>query len=95
MTVFRQSGTADFSDLAEPIRIQRGIFHGDSLNPLWFCLALNPLSKLLKDSGLGFCLCRRGEIISHLLYTDDLKLYASKRTDLMRLIAKDHSKLYQ
>lgn len=25
-----------------PIKIQRGIFQGDALSPLWFCMALNP-----------------------------------------------------
>jgi len=35
------------SDYERPIRIQPGIYQGDSLSPLWFCLALNPLSYLL------------------------------------------------
>ncbi|CAK1598160.1 unnamed protein product [Parnassius mnemosyne] len=29
------------------IRIRRGIFQGDCLSPIWFCLSLNPLSTLL------------------------------------------------
>ena len=29
------------------ISIKNGIFQGDSLSPLWFCLALNPLSSML------------------------------------------------
>ncbi|KAL0840474.1 hypothetical protein ABMA28_015720 [Loxostege sticticalis] len=37
-----------------PIHIKRGIFQGDSLSPLWFCLALNPLSNLLNDSNAGY-----------------------------------------
>ncbi|XP_045770460.1 uncharacterized protein LOC123870988 [Maniola jurtina] len=86
MTVLRQPGGDEFFESAEPIRIKRGIFQGDSLSPLWFCLALNPLSTLLKDSGLGYRLRKGGEVISHLLYMDDLKLYASKRTDLVKLL---------
>ncbi|KAL0809154.1 hypothetical protein ABMA28_011389 [Loxostege sticticalis] len=31
------------------IQIKNGIFQGDSLSPLWFCLALNPLSGLLSQ----------------------------------------------
>ena len=38
----------------EPITIKRGLYQGDSLSPLWFCLALNPLSMLLRDSTIGF-----------------------------------------
>jgi len=33
--------------ISDLIRIQRGIYQGDSLSPLWFCLALNPPSYLL------------------------------------------------
>jgi hypothetical protein len=28
------------------IKIEKGIFQGDTLSPLWFCLAVNPLSNL-------------------------------------------------
>ncbi|KAL0901581.1 hypothetical protein ABMA27_006802 [Loxostege sticticalis] len=35
----------------EEVHIRNGIFQGDSLSPLWFCLALNPLSSLLNNSG--------------------------------------------
>ena len=40
----------------EQITTRRGIFQGDSLSPLWFCLALNPLSYLLNNSSRGFAL---------------------------------------
>ena len=86
MTVLNHPGISESSELTEPIGIRRGIFQGDSLSPLWFCLALNPLSTLLMDSKLGFRLRRGGELISHLLYMDDLKLYASKRSDLVSLL---------
>lgn len=86
-TALRQPGGEDGSfDSLDFIRIERGIFQGDSLSPLWFCLALNPLSTLLKDSGFGFRLRREGELISHLLYMDDLKLFAPKRPDLVELL---------
>jgi hypothetical protein len=29
------------------IKIEKGIFQGDALSPLWFCVAVNPLSNLL------------------------------------------------
>ena len=37
--------------MTNPIRIKNGIFQGDSLSPLIFCLALAPLSNLLNNTG--------------------------------------------
>ncbi|CAK1595013.1 unnamed protein product [Parnassius mnemosyne] len=68
------------------IRIRRGIFQGDCLSPIWFCLSLNPLSTLLEGSGRGFQLRRGGTKVTHLFYMDDLKLFASSRSHLMELL---------
>ena len=63
------------------VKIQRGIYQGDSLSPLLFCLTIDPLSKLLKTKNIGYNPGKvRGErdapkLISHLLFMDDLKLY--------------------
>jgi hypothetical protein len=57
----------------QPINIERGIYQGDSLSPLWFCVALN-------KTGYGYNIkCNRQSKykITHLLYVDDIKLYAS------------------
>ena len=65
------------SSLLLPVR--HGIFQGDSLSPLWFVLALNPLSRLLDGSGYGYKLgTESGQtpLVTHLLYMDDVKLYA-------------------
>ncbi|RVE41550.1 hypothetical protein evm_013800, partial [Chilo suppressalis] len=85
-TVLCYPGCRPIRENDELIRIERGIFQGDSLSPLWFCLAMNPLSTLLEASGLGFCLRRGGQIISHLLYMDDLKLFAPTKLQLMELL---------
>ncbi|CAK1584450.1 unnamed protein product [Parnassius mnemosyne] len=68
------------------IRIRRGIFQGDCLSPIWFCLSLNPLSTLLEGSGRGFQLWQGGTIVTHLFYIDDLKIFASTRSHLMELL---------
>ncbi|CAK1582479.1 unnamed protein product [Parnassius mnemosyne] len=77
-----------------PIKIQRGIFQGDALSPLWFCLALNPLSNILNATTLGIPLKNtttegQNEIqtleLNHLLYMDDIKLYAKSETQLCEL----------
>lgn len=71
------------------ICIRRGIFQGDSLSSLWFCLALNPMSTLLNKSPTGFNIrdSRRNLYnMSHLLYMDDVKLYATNRQKLTQLL---------
>lgn len=69
------------------IPIRRGIFQGDSLSPLWFCLALNPLSSLLKETGYGFQIKGSTQFrLSHLLYMDDIKIYAANARELRALL---------
>ena len=73
------------------VKIQRGIFQGDSLSPLLFCLAIDPLSKILKNYDIGYDLSKeRGKKnkkkINHLLFMDDLKIYAESDEKLSQLI---------
>lgn len=71
------------------ININRGIFQGDSLSPLWFILAMNPLSSMLNSTGYGFSIKSEtgGQYrLSHLLYMDDIKIYASKLSHLEHLL---------
>jgi hypothetical protein len=74
---------------SEIINIRRGIFQGDSLSPLWFCIALNPLSKLLNRTEMGLELKSKNKSIfklTHLFFMDDLKLYAANRPQLSSLL---------
>lgn len=68
------------------IKICRGIFQGDSLSPLWFCLALNPLSNMLNRINEGYIQPAGNCKVNHLLYMDDLKLFANTREGLRRLL---------
>ncbi|CAK1578789.1 unnamed protein product [Parnassius mnemosyne] len=68
------------------IRIRRGIFQGDCLSTIWFCLSLNPLSTLLEGSERVFQLQRGGTKVTHLFYMYDLKLFASSRSVLIKLL---------
>jgi len=61
----------------EKISIKQGIFQGDSLSPLLFCLALVPLTSEINANGYGYKMNRNSLPISNLLYMDNLKLYAS------------------
>ena len=77
---------AEGSMTSRPINIKSGIFQGDSLSPLLFCLALAPLSSLLNASTYGYE--AQGKTISHLFYMDDLKTYAkseSQQTGLLNI----------
>lgn len=67
------------------VLIKRGIFQGDSLSPLWFCLALNILSKMLNRSSYGYSI-NSETLITHLFYMDDLKLYAKGKKQLEGLL---------
>ena len=66
------------------VKITRGIFQGDALSPLIFVIALIPLSMLLRKARDGFDLS--GEKINHLMYKDDLKLYAKSDRGLESLV---------
>ena len=66
------------------IGIDCGIFQGDSLSPLIFCLALAPLSTVLDGTGYGYKIQNR--FISHLLYMDDLKLFAKDDNNLEKML---------
>jgi hypothetical protein len=74
---------------SEPIQIKRGIYQGDSLSPLWFCLAINPLTNLLNSTGYGFNIRLNNNTLSklnHLLYMDHIELYASKKNHILSLL---------
>ena len=77
MTLHHSNGEVNIPNIS----INRGIFQGDSLSSLLFCLALDPLSKILKNQGIGYNMSKRGmheerSNISHLMFMDDIKLYA-------------------
>ena len=71
-----------------PILYKRGLFQGDALSPLLFCLAILPLSHALKK--LNGYRIRRSTVkgsITHMLYTDDLKLYTESPTALTEALS--------
>lgn len=73
------------------INIQRGIFQGDSLSALWFCMAMNPLSTILNKENIGYQIGKHTQTISHLLYMDDLKIYSTTKTNMQKMLYKIES----
>jgi hypothetical protein len=71
---------------SQPIHIQRGIFQGDSISPLLFCIALNPLKNEPNRVDCGYQIHRTERKISHLLYMDDLKLLGRSEDHLQNKI---------
>ena len=78
MKNWRVELTAGGKSLAKT-KIQREIFQGDALSPLLFLIAMMPLNHILRKCTAGYKLSRLQEKISHLMYMDDIKLFAKKR----------------
>ncbi|XP_055527590.1 uncharacterized protein LOC129720177 [Wyeomyia smithii] len=70
------------------ISIRRGIFQGDTFSPLWFCLAMNPLSRALNRCSYGYQLKSgtTSTTVTHTFYMDDLKLFAETKEKLQLLL---------
>ena len=66
----------------------RGIFQGDSLSPLLFCIALFPITNLLNRNKIGYTIEKRK--VNSLLYIDDLKVYTRGKEEMERSRALIH-----
>jgi hypothetical protein len=66
------------------IETQCGIFQGDSLSPLLFCISLYPLIEQLNRLNTGYEEHTTEAKISQLLYMDDLKLIGKLEEELQK-----------
>lgn len=72
---------------SKQIKINRGIFQGDTLSPIWFCMALHPLSIILKNIRYGLVINKSSQVsIYHRLFMDDLKFDAANFEQLGRML---------
>ena len=67
-------------------KIQRGIFQGDAQSPLLFIIAMMPLNHKLRKCTAGYKLSRLQEKVNHLMYMDDIKLFAKNEKEQETLI---------
>ena len=74
------------NDVLGEVKIERGIFQGDSLSPLLFVIILIPLTHILRKASPGYEFASSKEKINHLLYMDNLKLYSKTEKTLDSLI---------
>ena len=65
-------------------KIQRGIFQGDALSSLLFIIAMMPLNHILRKCVAGYKHSRSQEKINHLMYMDDIKLFAKMKNNWKR-----------
>ena len=80
--------TTNGEDLGE-VNVKRGIFQADSLSPLLFVLSMVPLSLILKKVNACYKWGKKEYKLNHLLFMDDLKLYAKsaeQTNTLMRTV---------
>ena len=85
MKTWRVELTAGGRRLSEA-KIQRGIFQGDALSRLLFIIAMMPLNHILLKCTDGYKLSRSQETVNHLMYMDDIKLFAKNEKELETLI---------
>ena len=66
------------------IQYRRGVYQGDALSPLLFCLCVAPVSETLRRfPGVEWV---NGERLTHLFYMDDLKVYAEGERELADMV---------
>ena len=53
---------------SQPIQMRRGIFQGDSLSPLLFCIALTPLTNELNRVDCGYQVHGTERKMSHCIW---------------------------
>ena len=77
MKTWKMELTAGGRSLAEA-KVQRGIFQGDALSPLQFIIAMMPLNHIPRKCTTRYKLSKSQEKINHLMYMDDITLFAKK-----------------
>ena len=85
MQTWRVELTAGGRSITET-KIQRCIFQGNSPSLLPFIIAMTPLNHLLWKCTAGYKLSRSQDKNNHLMYIDDVRLFAKNEKELKTLI---------
>ena len=68
------------------VKIKHGILQGDSVSPLLFALVMIPLILVLGQTKVSYEVKKGGKKINHLLFIDDLKLFAKNEDQIDSLV---------
>ncbi|XP_063611810.1 uncharacterized protein LOC134785404 [Penaeus indicus] len=89
MKQWKVSLTSNGEDLGE-VFVRRVFFQGDSLSPLLFVLSIIPLSLILRKVTAAYEWGKKEYKVNHLLFMDDLKLYAKTEDQMSMLVRTVH-----
>ena len=85
MQQWRLSLTTNGEDLGE-VNVKKEYFQGDGLSPLLFVLSMMPLPLILKKVNACYKCGKKEYKLNHLLFMDDLKLYAKSEDKTNTLV---------
>ena len=89
MKQWKLSLTSNGNELGD-VKVNRGIFQGDSLSPLLFVLCMIPISLVLRKVKAGYEWGKKEFSLNHLLFMDDLKLYGKSEKQIDSLVRTVH-----
>lgn len=72
----------------EEVDIMGGIFQRDGLSPLLFAIGLTPLRLILGKINAAYEFSRSKEMINHLLFKDNLRLFSKSEKKADPLVQK-------
>ena len=67
-------------------KVQRGMFQGDALSPLLFIIDMMSLNQIFRKCTIEYKFYKSQEMINHLMYMDDIKLFAKNEKEMETLI---------
>ena len=89
MKQWKLSLTLNGNELGD-VKVNRGIFQGDSLSPLLFVLCMIPISLVPRTVKAGYEWGKKEFSLNHLLFMDDLKLYGKSEEQIDSLVRTVH-----
>ena len=89
MKQWKLSLTSNGNELRD-VKVNRGIFQGDSLSPLLFVLCMITMSLVLRTVKAGYEWGKKEFGLNHLLFMDDLKLYGKSEEQIDSLVRTVH-----